>query len=128
VENLRLFTNLEQRPVIEIPVLASVDGILKMSPSIVSFGSVSPGESKEVIVTVEAPDAHAIRITSVKSSIPDVKIELNTVREGHAYELRCSISSATDLGPGQFRGTLTMETDDPVEVTRELVLLGFMRE
>ena len=123
---LKVYTNLPKKPMIEIPILAYVQGELKVSPEAVNFGTFLPGKAAEVLIKVEAPETHPIRVTAVKSSSPDVLATLTTIREGHAYEVHCSVAPTKQ--DGRVSGKLTIETSDPDEAERELPLIGFLRK
>jgi hypothetical protein len=53
-----------------------------------------------------------LKIKSFKSSLPFLKLELLTETEGHVYKIRLTLD-ATKLKPGEFKGTVRIETNDP---------------
>lgn len=122
---IKVYTNLEKKPIIEIPILAYVQGDLKITPEAVNFGTFKPGAAEEVVLTVEAPATHPIRVTSATSSTPEVLVKLSTIKEGQAYEVRCTVASSKDKG--RISGRLIIETSDPDEAKREIPLIGFLK-
>lgn len=122
---LRIFTNLAKKPVIEVPVYATVTGDLKVNPSAVNFGTFKPGQAQEVVLSLEAPATHPIHVTSVRTSTTDVIALLRAIKEGRAYEVRCTVSPSKQAG--RITGKLIIETSDPVEARREVQLMGFVR-
>lgn len=122
---LRIFSNLDKKPVVEVPLYATVMGDLKVSSNSVNFGTFKPGTAQEVILTIEAPATHPIHVTSVRTSTPEVVATLKTVKDGHAYEVHCSVSAAKQSG--RIAGKLIIETSDPAEARRELQLIGFVK-
>jgi hypothetical protein len=123
---LKIYTNLPKKPVIEIPILAYVQGDLKVTPEAVNFGTFLPGKAGEVVVTVEAPESHPIRVTGVSCSTTDVMATLSTIRDGHSYEVHCSVAPTKQ--DGRISGKLTIETGDPNEAKREIPLIGFLKK
>ncbi len=123
---LKVYTNLPKKPMIEIPILAYVQGDLKVSPEAVNFGTFAPGGATEIVVKIEAPETHPIRVTAATSTTPDVVATLTTIREGHAYEVRCAV--APTKVDGRISGKLTIETSDPNEAKRDLPLIGFVKK
>ena len=122
---LRIYTNNEKKPVLEVPIYAKVEGYLKLSSESLHFGTFAPGEAKEIVLTVTAPDGHPISVTSVKTSVPDVTATLKTLQEGRSYEVHCAVSPAKTTG--RLTGKLIIETNDPNEARRELSLIGFVK-
>lgn len=122
---LRIYTNNEKKPVLEVPIYAKVQGYLKLSSESLHFGTFAPGQAKEIVLTVTAPEGHPIEVTSVKSSVPDVTATLKTLQEGHSYEVHCAVSPAKTTG--RLTGKLIIETNDPNEARRELSLIGFVK-
>jgi hypothetical protein len=122
---IKVYTNLEKKPILEIPIIAYVQGDLKIQPEAVNFGTFKPGAAEEVVLTVEAPPSHPIKITSVTSTSPEVIAKLTTLKEGQSYEVRCSVAPTKQSG--RISGKLIIETSDPEEGKRELPLIGFLK-
>lgn len=122
---LRIFTNLPKRPVLEVPLIGTVMGDLKVSANVVNFGNVLASEAQAVVLKVEAPATHPIHVTSVRTSTPDVVAAFTTIKEGLSYEVRCSLAPTKQSGT--ISGKLIIETSDPTEAKRELQLLGFLK-
>jgi hypothetical protein len=122
---VRIFSNLEKKPVVEIPVFATVAGDLKISDSKVNFGTFAAGAAQPVVLKVGAPAKRPIKVTSVRTSTPDVIATLTTVKDGESYEVRCTVSPSKTTG--RITGKLIIETDDPSEARRELQLMGFIK-
>jgi hypothetical protein len=122
---LRIYTNMEKKPVIEVPVYAKVMGRLRISPESINFGSFAPGAAQEVVVTLSAPDNHPIQVTSVKSSSPDVIATLKTLADGKSYEVHCNVADAKQTG--RISSKLIIETSDPTEARREVLMVGFVK-
>ncbi|MFY9611597.1 MAG: hypothetical protein WAU45_23665 [Blastocatellia bacterium] len=53
-----------------------------------------------------------LKIKSVKSTLPFLKLELLTESEGQVYKIRLTLD-AKKLKPGEFKGTVRIETNDP---------------
>lgn len=53
-----------------------------------------------------------LKITSFKSTLPFLKLELLTESEGQVYKIRLTLD-AKKLKPGEFKGTVRIETNDP---------------
>lgn len=122
---LRIFTNNEKKPVLEVPIYAKVQGNLKLSSESLNFGTFAPGQAQELVLTVTAPESHPITVTAVKSSTPEVVTTLKTIQEGRTYEVHCAVSAAKTTG--RVNGKLVIETSDKDESRRELTMIGFVK-
>ncbi|MFN0149145.1 MAG: DUF1573 domain-containing protein [bacterium] len=122
---LRIFTNNEKKPVLEVPIYAKVQGNLKLSTESLNFGTFAPGQAQELVLTVTAPADHPISVTAVKSSTPEVVTTLKTIQEGRTYEVHCAVSAAKTTG--RVNGKLIIETSDKDEARRELTMIGFVK-
>jgi len=122
---LRIFTNNEKKPVLEVPIYAKVQGNLKLSTESLNFGTFAPGQAQELVLTVTAPEEHPISVTAVKSSTPEVVTTLKTIQEGRTYEVHCAVSAAKTTG--RVNGKLIIETSDKDESRRELTMIGFVK-
>ena len=88
-------------------------------------GTFTPGTAQEVVLTIESPPTHPIKVTSVSSTSPEVTAKLTTLKEGQSYEVRCSVAPTKQTG--RITGKLIIETSDPEEAKRELPLIGFLK-
>ncbi len=96
---------------IDIPIIVNVE------PKMTTWEVGSKPEPREVMVTMK--HLTPIRITEVKSSREDVKVELKTVKEGESYIITLTPSSTER----KRLGMLTIVTDS--KETRHKKKLGF---
>ncbi len=64
-----------------------------------------------------------LKIKSIKSSLPFLKLELLTESEGNIYKIRLTLDAAK-LKPGEFKGTVRIETNDPEASVLEVPIQG----
>ena len=53
-----------------------------------------------------------LKIKNISSTLPFLKLELLTETEGQVYKIRITLD-ATKIKPGEFKGTVRIETNDP---------------
>lgn len=107
---LTIHTGVEEKPMVMVPVHASVVGDLKVTPKHHNFGSVTRGEIKEATFYVTSRKGKPFRITSVKCSSPHASAGLSEVSPGKEYEIRLGI--LPDVPVGQLQGSVTARTTD----------------
>ncbi len=122
---VRIFSNLAKKPVVEVPLFGTILGDLKISDTKVNFGSFAPGAAQAVVLKIDAPATHPIKVKSARTTTPDVIATLTTLKDGLSYEVRCTVSGSKTTG--RVTGKLIIETDDPGEARRELPMMGSVK-
>jgi hypothetical protein len=65
-----------------------------------------------------------LEIKRVSSTIPFLKLELQTEKAGEAYTVRASLDKSSSLSAGDFEGKIRIETNDPDAPVLEVVVRG----
>jgi hypothetical protein len=76
------------------------------------------------IVYVRKVRGGGLEVKRVTSSLPFLKVELQTDRAGEAYTIRPSIDKSAKLTVGDFQGKITIETNDPDVPVLEVTVRG----
>ena len=64
-----------------------------------------------------------LKIKSFSSTLPFLKLELLTETEGQVYKIRLTLD-ATKIKPGEFKGKVRIETNDPEGLVLEVPIQG----
>jgi hypothetical protein len=110
-DEITLVTNDESTPTIPLAVVANIQSAVALTPSIINFGQVQPGQS--VSKTVLVRSSEAFKITDLAASQDELKPtdQTNGAQPVHRVQLTLKAPSQ----PGPFHSTLTVKTDIPDE-------------
>jgi hypothetical protein len=125
VGSLKIVTDVEERPSVDVWVYASVVGDLEVTPKNHNFGDIRRGEREETSFTIYNRGKRAIEITGVESSSRYTRVELTEVAPGREYRIRLRL--LPDVPLGKLRGTVTAATTDKDEPTVEFSFYGSVR-
>jgi hypothetical protein len=67
-----------------------------------------------------------LKIRSYSSTLPFIKLELLTENEGQTYKIRLTLDTSK-IKPGEFKGTVRIETNDPDVPVIEVPVQGSFR-
>jgi hypothetical protein len=106
-DEITLLTNDPGSPSIPISVVANIQSAVAVSPSIINFGELRPGES--VAKTVVARSGQPFSITALTTNLEALQPveEDKTARAAHLVKL--TLKAPEQSGP--FHGILTIQTD-----------------
>jgi len=110
-DEVTLLTNDESGPAIPVSVVATVQSAVALTPSIVNFGRVSPGQSISKTVLVRSSKAFAI--TELSSSESALKSDDRAKGPQPVHQVALTLTAPEETGP--FHATLTVKTDIPDE-------------
>ncbi|APW59652.1 DUF1573 domain-containing protein [Paludisphaera borealis] len=110
-DEITLITNDETTPAIPIAVVANIQSAVALTPSIVNFGQVRPGESVSKTVLVRSSEAFSI--TNLSTSQDELKSADQTTGAKPVHQVKLTLKAPTQAGP--FHSTLTVKTDIPDE-------------
>ncbi len=110
-DEITLLTNDESSPSIPIWVVANVQSAVALTPSIINFGQVSPGQS--ISKTVLVRSSQPFSITELSSSQDALKSDDQTKGAQPVHSVRLTLKAPEQAGP--FHSTLTVKTDIPDE-------------
>lgn len=108
----------DKKPPLNVPVVATVTGDIKLSPSVVSFGVVSGEQPLERRVQWRNTASHAVRITDVRSSDSAVSVDLIDIQPGRQGVV--AVRLYPERFTRQLKATVTVSTDSKEDP--ELVL------
>jgi Protein of unknown function (DUF1573) len=110
-DEITLVTNDETTPTIPIAVVANIQSAVAVTPSIVNFGPLQPGQS--VSKTVMVRSSTAFSITELTSSQDALKPTDQTKEAKPVHVVTLTLTAPNQAGP--FHSTLTVKTDIPDE-------------
>lgn len=103
----------DRRAPVNVPVIASVKGDIRVSPATISFGVVEGSEVIERRVRFENKSAQSVAIRSIKSSDPAVTASLVEVQPGKQGVVVVKVDPRRVRG--DLKATVELNTTHPVE-------------
>jgi hypothetical protein len=113
VGRLKIKTDLEAKPSVEVAVYADVVGDLKAVPQYHSFGSIPRGEREEAVFRVVSRSGRRFRVSGATCTSAHASAEAREVTPGAEYEVRLRVSPKAPVG--QLHGTVVVRTTDKVQ-------------
>jgi hypothetical protein len=120
-ETLKIHTNVEEKPLLELRIVANVFGNIKIEPQSHNFGSFKRGEAKEAIFKITLSKTGTAKVTGVETTSEYVLAEVCQSVPGPGYDLKVRISPESP--PARLNGYVTVHTTD--EEQPELVVKFF---
>jgi hypothetical protein len=116
-------TNNNRSPKVFIPVHAMVQGNVKVSPQIISFGRVTPGSKPTQTLNVNQDGDKRFSIQEVKTTSPQITAQINVVKEGSHYEVKLTYDPG-DKKEGRIAEKVSIIVNDPEESVLEVPVYG----
>jgi hypothetical protein len=106
-DEITLITNDQTGPTIPVSVVGTIQSAVAVSPSIINFGGVRPGQtvSKTVLVRSSQP----FSITKLAASQDALHLEEGETGARPVHQLKLSLKAPEQIGP--HHATVTIETD-----------------
>jgi len=123
---LKIHTDLEEKPLLDVPVYAKVVGDIKVEPRSHNFGVIHRGQTKESVFTISSMQRRILRINKVDNSCEYAVVELSEVEPRTKYQLRVKI--LPDAPIGRLYGSATLHTNDPDQSEVRLKFYADVRE
>jgi hypothetical protein len=122
-DQLTLITNDQRMPTVVLPVEARVTPPLAVNPSPLLFGALAPGQSvtKQLVLTGKQP--FRVLAIGAESEVVQCKIAPDVTKKVHLVPVTLTAPQA----PGDFRVTLSIETDLPSAGRATCVVRGTVR-
>lgn len=98
-DRIVLRTTSAQRPVIEVTVSALVSHEVYLSPETLNFGMLPPNGEIGRPVNILNIGQGELKILDVRSDIPNLVIQKNTVREGKQYQILATLQTGENPEP-----------------------------
>jgi hypothetical protein len=127
-QTLRVLTDSPSTPEVPIKLDVTVFPRVFASPTAIIMPALSVTSDLASInwpmINVRKVQAGGLKIKSYSSTLPFIKLDLLTAKEGELYQVRITIDNEK-VKPGDFKGTIHIETNDanvpvidvPVKVT-----------
>ncbi|HWT81849.1 MAG TPA: DUF1573 domain-containing protein, partial [Candidatus Methylomirabilis sp.] len=106
-DEITLLTNDQSSPSIPISIVANIQSAVAVTPSIINFGGLRPGQS--VSKTVVVRSAQPFSITRLSPSQEDLQPAEDDKGPRAAHQLKLTFKAPEQTGP--YHATLTIETD-----------------
>jgi hypothetical protein len=116
-------TNSKKSPKTEVPFYAFVEGRVKVSPQLVSFGLIRPGEPSSRDITLRGTGEEAFSVERVKATTEAITTEILPEQEGKAYRLRVTYDPG-EKTKGRVSEKLTIFVGGGEEEVLELPVYG----
>lgn len=117
-----LRTNHPRQKVVEVPVSGFVRPMVAVTPPDVNFGSVDPAEQQQWGILVRNFGSAPLRIEEVDSSVPGMRVDVESLQEGQQYKL--VFTPTVDMAQGPFDGRVKLKTNLPQQPTITVNLRG----
>lgn len=114
-QTLRVLTDSKTMPELPIKLDVTVFPRVFASPTAIIMPVLSVAADLASInwpmINVRKVQAGGLKIKSYSSTLPFIKLDLLTAKEGEVYQIRITIDNAK-VKPGEFKGTVHIETND----------------
>ena len=123
-DQLTLVTSDPRLPTVSLPVEGRVVPPLTLSPSPLLLGNLAPGQAvtRQVVLTGKQP----FRVLEATADLPSIQVRLPGDVAKKVHILPVSVTAPQQ--PGEFRGTLTIQTDLPQVPQVQCPLRGTVRQ
>jgi hypothetical protein len=131
---IRLKTNVELKPRMDISVLAIVLGDLKVDKNLVNFGLVEPGQLLDYTVTVILTSTPVdFKVTGATIDFPDLEVEVEEIRPNEETRVHITGKAVTADHPdaknrSRIRGTLHISTDLGTQPEMEVPVMYLLKK
>jgi len=122
-DEITLITNDQSSPTIPISVVANVQSAVAVTPSIVNFGGVKPGQS--IAKTILVRSSQPFSIAKLETSLPELRTEETEKGARPVHQLKLTYTAPEQTGP--HHATVTIETDikdEPPAVLKTFVTVA----
>ncbi len=106
-DEITLLTNDQSSPSIPISVVANIQSAVAVTPSIINFGGLRPGQSVSKTIVVRSKEPFSI--TRLSPSQEDLQPAEDERGPRAAHQLKLTFKAPEQTGP--YHATLTIETD-----------------
>jgi hypothetical protein len=114
---VRLTTDSKETPEVVLHLNATVLAKVFVTPSTVTMPKQSLNTDLASLniplIYVRKVRETGLKLKSVRSTLPFLNLEVKTETEGQFYTIRVSIDKSKISGPGEFKGEIQVETNDP---------------
>lgn len=120
-------TNSKKSPTTQVPCYAFVQGRVMISPQLVSFGTIRPGESSSREITLRSAGNSSFSVDRVKATSDAITTEIVPEKEGEVYRLRVTYNAAEGIRR-RVSERLTIYVGGEEEEVLEVPLHGMVYE
>ena len=127
-QTLRLLTDDGKVPEMEIPLELKVIPLVFISPNAILLPRMPIAGEANVgnlpFIYVRKIRDGGLEIKKVSSTLPFLKPQISTEAEGQAYKITLTVDKSKIKSPGEFKGTIRVETNDPETPSTEIPIQG----
>jgi hypothetical protein len=120
-------TNCKKSPTVQVPVYAFVQGRVKVSPQMISFGMIRPGEPSVRDIVLRGTGDAGFTIDRVDATNDVITTDVLPEKEGKVYRLRVTYDPGNKT-KGRVSERLTIHVAGEEEETLEVPVYGTIRE
>ncbi len=115
-QSVQLMTDNAQLPVATVLLEVTVFARVFVMPSAITMQPVSLDSDLSAInlplIQVKRRNEGGLKINSISSTLPFVKLEVTTIIEGESYTIRIRFDKSKIPGVGRYSGKIRIETND----------------
>ncbi|MBN1552688.1 DUF1573 domain-containing protein [bacterium] len=122
---VKLSTNSPLQPEVVFPVYGVVRSQVSARPTQAYFGTLSPGEVKNLDIKISKTGDPTLKILSITSTVDAITWEQETVEDGAVYNLKLTLTVPNDHA-GRISGTIDITTSDPTQPEISIPVFGYV--
>ncbi|HEU4386533.1 MAG TPA: DUF1573 domain-containing protein, partial [Blastocatellia bacterium] len=129
-QTVRLVTDDKANPEIPIPLEVTVYPLVFVTPTLMNLRglplSMDSAQFNLPLINVRkvSDQGGPLAIKSISSTLAFLKLDQQTEADGKSYSIRLSLDKSKIGGPGDFKGTVRIETNDPETPVFEIPVVG----
>ena len=127
-QTLKIVTDSKQAPELEIDLAVTVFPKVFATPNMIAIPQMSSAQDVSAIniplIYVRKLRGTGLKINKVSSSLPFITLTLATDSEGQIYTIKVTLDRSKMNTPGEFKGMIRIETNDPDTPVLEVPVQG----
>jgi len=127
-QTLKIVTDSKQAPELEVDLAVTVFPKVFVTPNMLSIPQISSTQDMSAVniplIYVRKLRGDGLKVTSVSSTLPFVTLTLSTETEGQIYTIKVKLDRSKITSPGEFKGKIRIETNDPEMPVLEVPIQG----
>jgi hypothetical protein len=127
-QTLKIVTDSKQAPELEIDLAVTVFPQVFVTPNVLTIPQMSSAQDLSAVnlplIYVRKLRGEGLKVKSVSSTLPFLTLTLSTEIEGQRYTLRVTLDRSKITTPGEFKGKIRIETNDPDTPVLEVPVQG----
>jgi len=128
IQTVEVMTDYADMPRIPIELEINVYPLVVATPQTIMLPKLAmQGDLSRIVIPViyiRKVKGDGLEVKGVTSTLPFLKVELQTEKAGESYTLRCSLDKSALPGAGDFEGKIRIDTNDLDAPTLEVLVRG----